>query len=83
MTVLDRTPVPGHLPDVVRRRTADVTDEEAVADAVRGCGALNIAAGCAGVSGPMGKGPADISHAGSVRMLAVRANRVWLMRSCR
>ncbi|MFD9284300.1 SDR family NAD(P)-dependent oxidoreductase [Streptomyces mirabilis] len=59
--------------------TGDVTDEEAVA-AMRECeGGPDIAVGCAGTSGPMGKAPTDISRDEFARTLEVNLTGQFLL----
>ncbi|MFC8436445.1 SDR family NAD(P)-dependent oxidoreductase [Streptomyces sp. NPDC057253] len=79
VTVLDLAPPPPGLPDGVRWHTGDVTDEESLAEAVRACGGPDIAVGCAGVSGPMGKSPADITHAEFTRTIEVNLTGQFLL----
>lgn len=79
VSVLDRASRPVDLPHDVRWHTGDVTDEDAVAVAVRECDGLDIAVGCAGISGPMGKAPADISREDFSRTLEVNLTGQFLL----
>ena len=79
VTVLDRAARPDDLPGDVRWHTGDVTDEESVADVVRDCGPLDIAVGCAGVSGPTGKAPADITREEFSRTVEVNLTGQFLL----
>lgn len=62
---------------------ADVTDEGqvaiAVADAVAALGGLDVAVGCAGVSGPFGRGPSDITVAEWDQVMAVNVRGQFLL----
>ncbi|ANP50489.1 dihydroanticapsin dehydrogenase [Streptomyces griseochromogenes] len=59
VAVIDRSPRPPWAPDDVLWHQGDITDEAAVAQAVGRAagrfGGLDVAVGCAGVSGPMGQ----------------------------
>jgi NAD(P)-dependent dehydrogenase (short-subunit alcohol dehydrogenase family) len=79
VTVLDRAPRPADLPDSVRWHTGDVTDEDAVAAAVRDCADLAVAVGCAGISGPMGEEPTDISRDDFARTVEVNLTGQFLL----
>lgn len=75
VTVLDRAPRPADAHPELRWHTGDVTDEDAVAEAVRGAadaqGGLDIAVGCAGISGPVGKSATEISGSDFLRTVQV------------
>ncbi len=62
---------------------ADVTDEAqvaiAVADAVAALGGLDIVVGCAGVSGPFGKAPSEITVAEWDQVMAVNVRGQFLL----
>ncbi|MET8980031.1 SDR family oxidoreductase [Streptomyces sp. NPDC004539] len=79
VTVLDRAAPPADLPPGVRWHTGDVTDEDAVAAAVRLGGPLDIAVGCAGISGPMGKAAADITREEFSRTVEVNLTGQFLL----
>src|SRR4051794_37122994 len=59
VAVLDRSPRPAWAHDDLLWRQGDVTEEtavaQAVAEAVDRFGGLDVAVGCAGISGPMGE----------------------------
>jgi dihydroanticapsin dehydrogenase len=67
VSVLDRSPRPAGLD--VPWTVGDVTDEEAVRRAVPAV--LDVAVGCAGISGPMGKDPREITAAEFTRTVEV------------
>ncbi|WP_416966720.1 SDR family NAD(P)-dependent oxidoreductase [Streptomyces sp. 4F14] len=79
VTVLDRASRPADLPDSVRWHTGDVTDEDAVAAAVRDSGGLSIAVGCAGISGPMGQEATAVSRADFARTVEVNLTGQFLL----
>jgi NAD(P)-dependent dehydrogenase (short-subunit alcohol dehydrogenase family) len=75
VTVLDRAPKPAGL-DVTWVQ-GDVADEDAVRAAVPD--RLDVAIGCAGVSGPMGENPRDIALADFARTLEVNLTGQFLL----
>ncbi|BBC29793.1 hypothetical protein SGFS_010870 [Streptomyces graminofaciens] len=79
VVVLDRAERPADVPESVRWHSGDVTDEEAVAAAVRDSGDLSIAVGCAGISGPVGKAPTEIGRDDFARTLDVNLTGQFLL----
>ena len=79
VTVLDLAPRPSDVSREVSWHVGDVTDESAVAAAVASAHELDLAIGCAGVSGPMGLDPWDIPLDAFARTIAVNLTGQFLL----
>ena len=79
VTVLDLAPRPADVPREMSWLAGDVTDESAVAAAVSATPGLDLAVGCAGISGPMGLDPWDIGLDDFARTIAVNLTGQFLL----